>query len=269
MSISNDVLSDRNGTNALLISDSFLLWYARKWIKTRDSIQKYVNFEQFLHFWVPLSYEQTGAKNGLDIILTLHVSPYFRCWKRLTKVAGFFHVQLHTKCAVPSQFVQRGSYRGIFVMRDQIILFIEKRDFKKTFFVILDASIPRDTWRAFKWNLNIRHRTKKRICIKFALCKYVANMSFAPSARVVMAEFARFCANSAIATFALVAKLCEFHICNIFAPGKFGANSIFRPVRDSWCVNFSAREPWRDPPPPLVRPSSILKYVYIYCKKQN
>ena len=74
------------------------------------------------------------------------------------------------------------------------------------------------------------HRTKKRICIKFALCKYVANMSFAPSASVVMAEFARFCANSAIATFALVAKLCEFHICNIFAPGKFGANSIFRPV---------------------------------------
>ena len=44
---------------------------------------------------------------------------------------------------------------------------------------------------------------------------------------MVMAEFARFCANSAIATFALVAKLCEFHICNIFAPGKFGANSIF------------------------------------------
>ena len=45
-----------------------------------------------------------------------------------------------------------------------------------------------------------------------------------------MAEFARFCANSVIATFALVAKLCEFHICNIFAPGKFGANSIFHPV---------------------------------------
>ena len=41
-----------------------------------------------------------------------------------------------------------------------------------------------------------------------------------------MAEFARFCANSAIATFALVAKLCKFHICNIFAPGKF-----FRPVK--------------------------------------
>ena len=45
-----------------------------------------------------------------------------------------------------------------------------------------------------------------------------------------MTEFARFCTNSAIATFALVAKLCEFHICNIFAPGKSGANSIFRPV---------------------------------------
>ena len=47
-----------------------------------------------------------------------------------------------------------------------------------------------------------------------------------------MAEFAHFCANSAIATFALVAKLCEFHICNIFAPGKFGANSIFHSRSD-------------------------------------
>ena len=42
-----------------------------------------------------------------------------------------------------------------------------------------------------------------------------------------MAEFAHFCANSAIATFALVAKLCKFHICNIFAQGKFDANSFF------------------------------------------
>ena len=54
--------------------------------------------------------------------------------------------------------------------------------------------------------------------------------SFATSAKVAMVEFARFCANSAIATFALVAKLCKFHICNIFAPGKFDANSFFRPV---------------------------------------
>ena len=61
-------------------------------------------------------------------------------------------------------------------------------------------------------------------------------MSFAPSASVVIAEFARFCVNSAIATFALVAKLCKFYICNIFAPGKFGANLIFRPVntRENW-----------------------------------
>ena len=57
-----------------------------------------------------------------------------------------------------------------------------------------------------------------------------ALQSFAPSASVVMPEFARFCANSAIATFALVAKLGEFHSCNIFVPGKFGANSIFGPV---------------------------------------
>ena len=47
---------------------------------------------------------------------------------------------------------------------------------------------------------------------------------------MAIAEFACFCANSAIATFALVAKLCKFHICNIFAQGKFDANSFFRPV---------------------------------------
>ena len=34
---------------------------------------------------------------------------------------------------------------GIFVMRDQIILFTEKRDLKKIFFVIRDAHILRDT----------------------------------------------------------------------------------------------------------------------------
>ena len=92
------------------------------------------------------------------------------------------------------------------------------------------------------YKASLIRRTKKRLCIKFALCKYVANMSFAPSASVVMAEFARFCANSAIATFALVAKLSEFHICNIFAPGKFGANSIFRPVNSkTYLLYFGTR----------------------------
>ena len=55
--------------------------------------------------------------------------------------------------------------------------------------------------------------------------------SFATSAKVAMGEFAQKRANSPIATFALVAKLCKSHSCNIFAPGKFGANSIFHPVR--------------------------------------
>ena len=34
----------------------------------------------------------------------------------------------------------------------------------------------------------------------------------------------------AITTFALGAKLCKVHICNIFAQGKFHANSFFLPV---------------------------------------
>ena len=36
------------------------------------------------------------------------------------------------------------------------------------------------------------------------------------------------CSGSRVAK--LIAKLCEFHICNIFAPAKFGVTSIFRPV---------------------------------------
>ena len=45
-----------------------------------------------------------------------------------------------------------------------------------------------------------------------------------------MAEFAQKRANSAITTLALDAKLCKAHTCNIFAQGKFDANSFFRPV---------------------------------------
>ena len=45
-----------------------------------------------------------------------------------------------------------------------------------------------------------------------------------------MAEFAQKRANSAITTLALGAKLCKAHTCNIFAQGKFDANSFFRPV---------------------------------------
>ena len=52
--------------------------------------------------------------------------------------------------------LHRGSYSGIFVMRDQIISFTVKRDLKKIFFVIRDAHISRDTWRPSKQNLNIR-----------------------------------------------------------------------------------------------------------------
>ena len=47
-----------------------------------------------------------------------------------------------------------------------------------------------------------------------------------PSAIVVMAEFAPFCANSVI-TLTLVAKFCEFHICKRFAQGKVWAISSF------------------------------------------
>ena len=45
-----------------------------------------------------------------------------------------------------------------------------------------------------------------------------------------MTEFAQKRANLAITTFALGAKLCKVHICNIIAQGKFYANSFLRPV---------------------------------------
>ena len=41
-----------------------------------------------------------------------------------------------------------------------------------------------------------------------------------------MAEFAQKRANSAITTLVLGAKLCKAHTCNIFAQGKFDANSM-------------------------------------------
>ena len=54
------------------------------------------------------------------------------------------------------------------MMRDQIILFTEKRDFEKIFFVIRDAHISRDTWRASKWNsVNIRDSW----CVNFLVCE--------------------------------------------------------------------------------------------------
>ena len=49
-------------------------------------------------------------------------------------------------------------------------------------------------------------------------------------AKVAMAEFAQKRANLAITTLALGAKQCKAHTCNIFAQGKFDANSFFRPV---------------------------------------
>ena len=40
-----------------------------------------------------------------------------------------------------------GSYRGIFVMRDQLILFSVKPEFNKLFLVIRDLYVLRDSWR--------------------------------------------------------------------------------------------------------------------------
>ena len=41
-------------------------------------------------------------------------------------------------------FESRGSYRGIFVMRDYLILFSVKREFRKLFFVTRDLKVLRD-----------------------------------------------------------------------------------------------------------------------------
>ena len=49
---------------------------------------------------------------------------------------------------------------------------------------------------------------------------------------MVIAEFARFCANSVIATFALVAKLCEFHICTRQNVSWFVEETLFVHIRE-------------------------------------
>ena len=81
------------------------------------------------------------------------------------------------------------------------------------------------------------HRTKKRIYINFASCKYVANMSlqsFAPSAIVVMAKFACLCANSVIATFAFG--------CICFANFVFATYlACTKPIRAKFDFSFTSR----------------------------
>ena len=69
-----------------------------------------------------------------------------------------------------------------------------------------------------------------QICLVQTCCKHEICKALQPVQRWQWPNLPVFVANSAIATFALVAKLCKFHICIIFAPGKFGANSIFHPV---------------------------------------
>ena len=105
--------------------------------------------------------------------------------------------------------------------------------------ILHSARTSRQTFQTFSSMRNVNSiiitGRKKRICIKFVLCKYVANMKFAKLCNQCKGgnrKFAQKQANSAIATFALVAKLCKFHICNIFAQGKFDANSFFRPVHN-------------------------------------
>ena len=48
------------------------------------------------------------------------------------------------KVFVSKPKIQRGSYRGIPVMRDWLILFSVKREFNKLFFVIRDLKVLRD-----------------------------------------------------------------------------------------------------------------------------
>ena len=48
--------------------------------------------------------------------------------------------------------LRRGSYRGIPVMRDWLILFSVKREFNNLFFVIRDLKVLRDPWRT--WIIN-------------------------------------------------------------------------------------------------------------------
>ena len=67
------------------------------------------------------------------------------------------------------------------------------------------------------YNLHILQQDKKKFCIKFAWCKYIVNINFTSicaQGKCGDGWICSFCANLAIATFALVAKLCEFHICN-------------------------------------------------------
>ena len=83
--------------------------------------------------------------------------------------------------------------------------------------------------------LNLPQICQVQICCKYEICK-----ALQPVQRWQWPNLPQKRANSAIATFALVAKLCKFNICNIFAPGKFGANSIFHPVGRGYRIENNA-----------------------------
>ena len=56
------------------------------------------------------------------------------------------------KTSSEGKFLFRGSYRGFLVMRDWLILFSVKCEFRKLFFVTRDLKVLRDPWRT--WNRN-------------------------------------------------------------------------------------------------------------------
>ena len=79
--------------------------------------------------------------------------------------------------------------------------------------------------------LPLKHWTKNRICPKFAWCKYVANMKFAKLCNQCKGGDGRIRTKASKFGHHHTSTGCKAHICNIFAQGKFYANSFFRPVK--------------------------------------
>ena len=76
----------------------------------------------------------------------------------------------------------------------------------------------------------ISHWTKNRICPKFAWCKYVANMKFAKLCNQCKGGDGRIRTKASKFGRHHTCTGCKAHLCNVFAQGKFYANSFFRPV---------------------------------------
>ena len=97
-----------------------------------------------------------GGEEGVGAIPSkVFLSFFLKDKRRIGRGVAYMFFSVHLWKLVEMAkklLIIRGSYRGIPVMRDWLILFSVKREFNKLFFVIRDLKVLRDPWRT--WIIN-------------------------------------------------------------------------------------------------------------------